>query len=68
MALTQAHRPRNAPERGVRRPRSERLARSPDPLVVAVRAPSGVPLVAAEKVFQLVLGEFTTSSMVRSRS
>jgi hypothetical protein len=34
------------------------LARSPDPLVLLVRVPSGVPLVAAEQVVDLVLGEF----------
>ena len=34
------------------------LARSPDPLVLLVRVPSGVPLVAAEQVVDLFLGEF----------
>ena len=34
------------------------LARSPDPLVLVIRAQSSVPLVAAEQVVHLVLGEF----------
>ena len=34
------------------------LARSPDPLVLVVRVPSGIPLAAIEQVVHLVLGEF----------
>ena len=37
------------------------LARSPDPLVLLGRVPSGVPLVAAEQVVHLVLGSSVSS-------